>query len=52
MEPKVKVDADAEIIAAIQDGKIDGDIYADGEVWVDIASWKTWANDPATYATA
>jgi len=31
--------------AAIEAGKVDGDIYADGEVWVDFPSFEAWLTD-------
>jgi hypothetical protein len=43
MKTKIPVDdPQPNLIRAIEDGEVDGDVYSDGEVWVDPQSWWRW----------
>jgi len=43
MSEFVKVSsADHQLVAAVREGRVIGEIYKDGEVWVDLRSYMEW----------
>jgi hypothetical protein len=49
MNEYIRVDnPPAWMVQAIEAGTIEGDVYADGEVWLAESAYRTWANGHVT----